>query len=212
MKNMKITLALAVLCFHPRPAGAESLTLTTYYPAPYGGYVSLLTTGDTFLSRDVSGSLVTVGKTGGTADKLLVNGNIKATNNIFGVNVFADGNPVVTKVVCDPPLICTITNNTLHISIGAAPCNAPEPACGQTTHGVDGFGVACTKTKEACQYKCPSIENTSSDPTLCPKNNSGASTCQGQTQFAATCYWIHRWAKLTGCKQTTNTENCVKIN
>ncbi|MEK7721109.1 MAG: hypothetical protein AAB359_01825, partial [Elusimicrobiota bacterium] len=36
--------------------GSETLTLTTYYPAPYGGYVSLLTTGQTVLARD-SGSV-----------------------------------------------------------------------------------------------------------------------------------------------------------
>ena len=40
-----LALALAFLCFHPRPLGSETLTLTTYYPAPYGGYVALLTTG-----------------------------------------------------------------------------------------------------------------------------------------------------------------------
>lgn len=31
---------------------AETLTMTTYYPAPYGGYASLLTTGKTLLARD----------------------------------------------------------------------------------------------------------------------------------------------------------------
>jgi hypothetical protein len=47
-----LLLALFFLCWHPRPLGSETLTLTTYYPAPYGGYVSLLTTSDTVLSRD----------------------------------------------------------------------------------------------------------------------------------------------------------------
>lgn len=45
-------LALFFLCWHPAFIGSESLTLTTYYPAPYGGYVSLLTTGNTLLARD----------------------------------------------------------------------------------------------------------------------------------------------------------------
>ena len=40
------------LCWHPRFLGSETLTLTTYYPAPYGGYASLLTTGQTLLARD----------------------------------------------------------------------------------------------------------------------------------------------------------------
>ena len=40
------------LCWHPRFLGSETLTLTTYYPAPYGGYASLLTTGQTLLARN----------------------------------------------------------------------------------------------------------------------------------------------------------------
>lgn len=47
-----ILIALFFLCWHPRPLNSETLTLTTYYPAPYGGYVSLLTTGKTLLARD----------------------------------------------------------------------------------------------------------------------------------------------------------------
>jgi hypothetical protein len=47
-----LLLALAFLCYHPHLAGSETLTLTTYYPAPYGGYVSLLTTDKTILARD----------------------------------------------------------------------------------------------------------------------------------------------------------------
>lgn len=40
------------LCWRPGFIGSESLQLTTYYPAPYGGYVSLLTTNNTRLARD----------------------------------------------------------------------------------------------------------------------------------------------------------------
>jgi len=40
-------LSLFFLCWHPGFIGSESLQLTTYYPAPYGGYVSLLATGGT---------------------------------------------------------------------------------------------------------------------------------------------------------------------
>lgn len=45
-------LALFFLAWHPAFLGSETLTLTTYYPAPYGGYVSLLTTQRTLLARD----------------------------------------------------------------------------------------------------------------------------------------------------------------
>lgn len=47
-----VMLAAFFLCWHPRSLGSETLTLTTYYPAPYGGYSNLLTTGRTLLARD----------------------------------------------------------------------------------------------------------------------------------------------------------------
>ncbi|HOI41433.1 MAG TPA: hypothetical protein PK523_00675 [Elusimicrobiales bacterium] len=45
-------LAAFFLCWHPAMLGSETLTLTTYYPAPYGGYARLLTTDETLLARD----------------------------------------------------------------------------------------------------------------------------------------------------------------
>ena len=71
------------LCWHPRFLGSETLTLTTYYPAPYGGYASLLTTGQTLLARD--GGKVGIG-TGAVAptEKLDVrNGNISTTGEVL---------------------------------------------------------------------------------------------------------------------------------
>jgi hypothetical protein len=47
-------LSLFFLAWHPAIINSETLTLTTYYPAPYGGYASLLTTGRTLLARDGS--------------------------------------------------------------------------------------------------------------------------------------------------------------
>lgn len=74
-KNVLSLLVLFFLCWHPGYIESESLTLTTYYPAPYGGYVSLLTTGgnagapvNTLLVRDAgtvgigSGASVPTGK------------------------------------------------------------------------------------------------------------------------------------------------------
>jgi len=40
------------LCWHPGFLGSEQMSMTTYYPAPYGGYVTLLTSGQTLLARD----------------------------------------------------------------------------------------------------------------------------------------------------------------
>lgn len=55
--------------------------MTTYYPAPYGGYVSLLTTGQTILARDAG--LVGVGTNYPTA-KLHVNGAVRITDGTEG--------------------------------------------------------------------------------------------------------------------------------
>lgn len=51
-KNVLFLLVVFFLCWHPGFIGSESLTLTTYYPAPYGGYVRILTTNQTLLARD----------------------------------------------------------------------------------------------------------------------------------------------------------------
>jgi hypothetical protein len=66
----------------PKLANTENLVITTYYPAPYGGYVSLLTTNNTWLARDA-------GKVGiGTSNpqyKLDVNGDIRITGKLYEV-------------------------------------------------------------------------------------------------------------------------------
>ena len=62
LTRVKLVLLFAgfFLCLHPRFLGSETMTLTTYYPAPYGAYSSLMTTGgavggavlNTLLARD----------------------------------------------------------------------------------------------------------------------------------------------------------------
>lgn len=53
---------------------SETLQITTYYPAPYGAYASILTTQDTWLARD--GGRVGIG-TDTPSEKLDVqNGNV----------------------------------------------------------------------------------------------------------------------------------------
>ena len=45
-------LALGFLCFFAGDLSPESVTLSTYYPAPAGVYNNMLTTGNTWLARD----------------------------------------------------------------------------------------------------------------------------------------------------------------
>lgn len=58
--------------------GSESVTLTTYYPAPSGIYTQMITTNNTYLSRD-SGN-VGIGTTS-PGQKLDVRGNVLLPNN-----------------------------------------------------------------------------------------------------------------------------------
>lgn len=63
-KSVLSLLVLFFLCWHPGFIASENLVLTTYYPAPYGGYVNILTTGRTLLARDgtvAGGSIVGIG-------------------------------------------------------------------------------------------------------------------------------------------------------
>ena len=50
-----------VVCLFVLPAEkgrAESVTLTTYYPAPSGVYARMITTGNTYLSRDSNETMI----------------------------------------------------------------------------------------------------------------------------------------------------------
>lgn len=76
-----MALALFFLCWHPKPLGSETLQLTTYYPAPYGGYVSILTTGRTLLARDTG--TVGIGTNNPLATvKLDINGNTRSVGQV----------------------------------------------------------------------------------------------------------------------------------
>jgi hypothetical protein len=91
-----VLLVFLFVLWHPGFIGSETLTLTTYYPAPYGGYVSILTTNQTVLARDAGNvgigtnaptNKLQVNGTGDTAVDLAVNGRIMTGdgNNDGGV-------------------------------------------------------------------------------------------------------------------------------
>ncbi len=80
-KVLKITTVMFIyLSFIMRIIESETLQITTYYPAPYGAYVSILTTRDTWLARD-SGN-VGIG-TGSPAQKLDIFGGNARVNGEF---------------------------------------------------------------------------------------------------------------------------------
>ncbi len=87
-----LLLAFFFLCWNPGPLGSETLQLTTYYPAPYGGYVSLLTTGQTLLARDAGNVLVGMTTESAPAtQKLDVNGSIRASGETTGTLASGSG-------------------------------------------------------------------------------------------------------------------------
>ncbi len=84
------------ICWHPGFLGSETLTLTTYYPAPYGGYASLLTTGKTLLARDVGNVLIGMSAQAtpppvASAPKVDVNGSMRASGEIIGTIATGSG-------------------------------------------------------------------------------------------------------------------------
>jgi len=59
-------LIMALIIWRPAVLeSAQSMTMTSYYPAPYGGYNQLLTTGNTYLG-DVAGSKTFIGRNNGS--------------------------------------------------------------------------------------------------------------------------------------------------
>jgi len=71
-----LTAAVFMLCAVPE-LDSESVTLSTYYPAPSGVYTNMITTGNTYLARD-GGAATRVGiGTTGPAQKLDVIGSIR---------------------------------------------------------------------------------------------------------------------------------------
>lgn len=53
-KHLLAVIALSLIIWRPAMLDSASMTMTSYYPAPYGGYGQLMTTGNTFLAEDSS--------------------------------------------------------------------------------------------------------------------------------------------------------------
>lgn len=77
-----LSLTALFLLWCPGMLGSETITLTTYYPAPYGGYVNVLATQNATLARDGGG--LTVGQPGVPygAGKMTVFGAVTVNGNL----------------------------------------------------------------------------------------------------------------------------------
>lgn len=79
----RLGLAGLLLLFVAPELGSESVTLSTYYPAPSGVYTNMITTGNTFLARD-TGS-VAIGVPTALGKLHVENGNVLFTNANLGL-------------------------------------------------------------------------------------------------------------------------------
>ncbi len=96
---------------------AEEITLTTYYPAPYGAYEELNTTGNTYLAT-TSGKAVGIGTTApATGMALDVNGKINATAYSVGTTSGAV-NTTITYVKTVDFVAQSVTTGTITVTNG----------------------------------------------------------------------------------------------
>lgn len=84
-------IALAALLFLPAALSTESMTLTTFYPAPYGVYTQLRSTRNTFLAYQ--GDRVGIG-TVTPGSKLGINGEV-AIGSAYAANAAPNGGMIV---------------------------------------------------------------------------------------------------------------------
>jgi len=94
---------------------AEDITLTTYYPAPYGAYDELTTTGNTYLAT-TSGN-VGIGTTDPGANKLKVSGTINASAYSVGATSGA-ATTTITYVKTVNFITQTVTTGTITVTNG----------------------------------------------------------------------------------------------
>ena len=83
--------ALALLCLTPGILSTEQLTLTTYYPSPYGVYEDLRATQNTYLAYSGAGSCVGIGAAS-CAKKLDVAGDVGVTGDVSADWMLSTGN------------------------------------------------------------------------------------------------------------------------
>lgn len=101
----------ALLLVSAAELGSETVTLTTYYPAPSGVYTRMITTANTFLARD--GGVLGVGTTGAVA-KLGVNGG--AAIGAAYATVAAPANGLIVEGAVGIGLSNPTAGNAVHVN------------------------------------------------------------------------------------------------
>ncbi|MGD9641794.1 MAG: hypothetical protein AB7V08_03545 [Elusimicrobiales bacterium] len=194
-------LTLLFLAWHPAFLGSETLTLTTYYPAPYGGYVSLLTTNHTLLARD-SGNVGI--RTGAVAPRrpLDVGGEIVATNRITiaqnmgttSLTWHLDNSASTFRIFTQPNIDTVGTERFTINSLGNANLGG--------NLNMSRNGAAITGTNMSISGLC----------VWRPMQGLGWSYCAGGENLVNTNFfnWTSEWTCIgKGPANTVNAQNCI---
>ncbi|MFA6434582.1 MAG: hypothetical protein WCW52_07800 [Elusimicrobiales bacterium] len=211
-------LAIFFLCWRPNFLGSEPLTLTTYYPAPYGGYAALLTTGgnpaaafNTILARD--NGRVGIGAAGPNA-RLDVQGGgntaasfglaVRNSNDSYALAVRDDGNVGIGTTV--PGADKLMVRGNIH---------ATDDICTDLNGGIclsNHCGIMVTGNNPVCPAGYQII-STYWTTTTC--NSNGGWTCYlhlGWNGTVPLCESCVNWEKCRMCASTTWSKVfCMKI-
>lgn len=104
-RMLRPVLVLALIMMSAGDLASESVTLTTYYPAPSGVYTQMITTSNSFLSRDggrvlIGGAALSAGAAADGTSKLDVTGTAYAQKILgTGNNVYNAADPKAADIV-----------------------------------------------------------------------------------------------------------------
>ena len=102
-KRLRGMILAVAMSFAAYAAYAESVTVSTFYPSPFGSYQSLTTTGVTNLATGAVGNVV-IGTSGAGVSKLDVTGNTRVAGNLTvtgSLTMTAGGATGILQVACD---------------------------------------------------------------------------------------------------------------
>ncbi len=192
----KSALAILLISGLAQELASESVTLTTYYPAPSGVYTQMITTSNTFLARD--GGNVSI-QTTQAGSRLNVNGNASIGNGYTATAAPANGMLVQGSVGIGNNAPKSMLDVTGGVSIGTYGGVTAAPANSLIVSGNIGAGIATPGSAGAASSNWFATGNL----------NDGRNTADGITWYspAPTSYGIYRTAGAWSAPNYTQLES-----
>jgi hypothetical protein len=138
---------LSIMLFMGIYSVAEEITLTTYYPAPYGVYNELTTTGNTYLATTLGNVGIGLAATDTIQNKLDVKGSVAIGASYSGVSPAAPVNGLIVQgqvgIGTASPTAGTALDVTGTINAAAYSTGGASGCSGSFT---DGLGRTVTVT------------------------------------------------------------------